>query len=111
MNNCEKSQSWPIVEKGVHGPPLFLIYVNDLPLSLICHRTDKDISLLFADDKANSTCDIDHQSLKLNLELSQRKMLHWFHCAKVVVNTSKTLFMVFSRISTAVPTLQNIEVE
>ena len=69
-----------------------------------------DLSLLFANDTANSTCDIDHQSLKLNLELSQRKMLHWFHCDKVVVNTSKTLFMVFSRTSTAVPALQEVEV-
>ena len=71
------------------GPLLFLIYVNDLPLSLTCHRTDMDLSLLFADDTANSTCDIDHQSVKLNLELSLRKMLHWFHCNKLVVNTLK----------------------
>ncbi|KAK2727245.1 hypothetical protein QYM36_007923 [Artemia franciscana] len=33
-------------------------------------------------------------------------MLLWFHCNKLVVNTSKTLFMVFSRTSTAVPALQ-----
>ena len=69
-----------------------------------------DLSLLFADNTANSTCDIDHQSLKSNLELSLRKMLHWFHCNKLVVNTSKTLFMFFSRTSTAVPALQEVEV-
>ena len=69
-----------------------------------------DLSLLFADDTANSTCDIDHQSLKSNLELSLRKMLHWFHCNKLVVNTSKTLFMFFSRTSTAVLALQEVEV-
>ena len=46
------------------GPLLFLIYVKGLPLSLTCHRTDMDLSLLFANDTANSICDIDHQSLK-----------------------------------------------
>ena len=87
-----------VPQGSILGPLLFLIYVNDVPLSLTCHRTDMDLSLPFADDTANSTCDVDHQSLKSNPELSLRKTLHWFHCNKLVVNTSDSFSVFFKNI-------------
>ena len=97
-NEENLSNAVGVPQRSLLRPLLFLIYVNDLPLSITCHRTDTDLSLLFANDKANSTCDIDHNSIKSNLELSGRKMLHWFHCNKLVVNTSRTFFMVFQEL-------------
>ena len=61
-----------------------MVYTCTTVVSYLCKRspskpnlpgTDRDPSVLFADDAANSTCDMDYQSLNSNHELSLRKML------------------------------------
>ena len=72
-------------------PLLFILHINDLPLS------SKFLSLLFADD---TTLQLNHDNLKIltvtvNEELG--KVCEYFRINKNVLHPEKTKFMLFTR--------------
>ena len=81
----------PLVPQGsVLGPLLFLIYINDLPLS-----SSKLAFYLFADDN-NIYCEsesLDQLQSVVNRELKKVKM--WLDVNKLSLNIDKTNFIIF----------------
>ena len=75
---------------SVHGPLLFLIYINDLPLS-----SSKLAFYLFADD-TDIYCEsesLDQLQSVVNKELKRVKM--WLDVNKLSLNIEKTNFIIF----------------
>ena len=73
------------------GPLLFLIFINDLPLSLI-HGS----SLLFADDTTLLHSHRNFQYLKWTVEDDLSRLLDWFRANQLTLNVEKTVCLLFS---------------
>jgi Reverse transcriptase (RNA-dependent DNA polymerase) len=78
-----------VLQGSILGPILFLMYINDLPLSTELK------SFLFADDTTGLTSGSSLPQLidKFNTEI--QKLAMWFRANKLCVNTSKTKFIIF----------------
>jgi Reverse transcriptase (RNA-dependent DNA polymerase) len=78
-----------VLQGSILGPILFLMYINDLPLSTELK------SFLFADDTTGLTSGPSLPQLidKFNSEI--QKLAMWFRTNKMCVNTSKTKFIIF----------------
>jgi retron-type reverse transcriptase len=84
-----KSINISVLQGSILGPILFLMYINDLPLSTELK------SFLFADDTTGLTSGSSLPQLidKFNEEI--QKLATWFRANKMCVNTSKTKFIIF----------------
>ena len=85
------------------GPLLFIIFINDLPLS-----TEYCLSLLFADDTTLLHSHQDLEILKTQLEQDIKTLMDWFKANKLTLNLSKTEIVLFSAQSTSMDVTLNI---
>ena len=70
---------------SVLGPVLFLIFINDLPLSNPNHNTD-----LFADDSTISVIGQNKSCISQKLNTVLQDIFRWCDDNKMAVNVSKT---------------------
>jgi hypothetical protein len=71
---------------SVLGPLLFIIFINNLPLSV------KHVSkvILFADDTSVIVADKDYDSFKEKVNLALTCLNQWFYTNQLVLNITKT---------------------
>jgi hypothetical protein len=78
-----------VLQGTILGPILFLVFINDLPQATYL------LSRLFADDTA---CLASNSHLPTLIDLANtelQKLANWFRANKMVVNISKTKFIIF----------------
>ena len=73
------------------GPLLFIIFINDLPLS-----NEYCLSLLFADDTTLIHSHHNLDILKIQMEQDIHTLMDWFKANKLTLNLSKTEVVLFS---------------
>ena len=76
---------------SVLGPILFLIYVNDLPLSLTCTCAD-----IFADDTTIGTSSHSIDTLVETLTTDLQNVLYWCNSNNMSLNVSNSKLRYFS---------------
>jgi len=96
-NNLNKSfSSWKIIKCGVPqgsvlGPLLFLIYINDLPVSI--SKTAK--SILFADDTSITVTNEYKTEFRHTLQLVMIEISNWFQSNRLTLNYEETHLLHF----------------
>ena len=82
-----------VPQGSVLGPILFIIYTNDLPMSL-----NKSKCILFADDTTIYIAGLNINELMDSMNNDLTILDDWFRANKLSLNTSKTAYMVFNKI-------------
>ena len=89
-SQLENNIACGVPQGSILGPLIFLLYINDLPLS-----SNSSHFIIFADDTniLFSHKDPPHLEKVINIELN--KICNWFKLNKLSLNIDKTNFMIF----------------
>jgi len=92
----EVSSKWDHVKHGVPqgsvlGPLLFLIYINDFPLTISKIANP----ILFADDTSIIIANTSPEEFKSNISLDLIESINWFQGNLLTLNCDKTHFLQF----------------
>ena len=82
-----------VPQGSILGPPLFLIFINDLPLSLSESVASID---LYADDTTLYDIQLNKQTLESNLQKSLTLLSTWCKENGMLLNTDKTKVMLIT---------------
>ena len=80
-----------VPQGSILGPLLFIIYINDIQ-----EQCNSIHLTLFADDTSLIATGNDPRQTTQHLNTQLNKLQHWFSSNHLIINTSKTNFMVFS---------------
>ena len=80
-----------VPQGSVLGPLLFLIYINDLPLS-----TKKMSAILFADDTTLFASNSNLNNLSRNISEDLQLVSEWLITNCLTLNIAKTYYIIFS---------------
>ena len=98
----EKNITCSVLQGSILGPILFLCFINDFPLSTVLKI------FMFADD---TTCLIAGKNLNDLITLANheiQKMALWYRANKMMVNTSKTKFIIFHNKGKKIENVSNL---
>ena len=90
-----------VPQGSILGPKLFILYVND-----ICNISKILKFVIFADDTNIFCSGLDAMQLSRDLSNELDKLSVWFAVNKLIMNVSKTNFMVFGNSKQGNTTLQ-----
>ena len=90
FNSTEEVMKFGVPQGSVLGPLLFLIYINDLHISLKYSKTR-----LFADDTNLLIKSKSLKQLQKHLNLDLRSLKKWLKANKIRLNASKTELLIF----------------
>lgn len=80
-----------VPQGSILGPLLFLIFINDLPVSLSPFKT-----ILYADDTNVIFTNKHIMQLKAEISKTNLNLFNWFNHSKLFLNSDKTFFINFS---------------
>lgn len=102
VQSGERDIDISVMQGSILGPTLFLIYINDLP------NVSNMNTFMFADDTQGllSGKNLDELIDKTNTEL--KKWAGWFKANRMVVNTSKTKYIIFHNKGMQAKTVKDI---
>jgi hypothetical protein len=81
-----------VPQGSVLGPLLFIMYINDLPMSV----TRDSKAILFADNKSVLVTNKDYTSFKQKINLALTSLDQWFTTNQLVLNITKTNVIKFT---------------
>ena len=97
----EKSINISVLQGSILGPLLFLCFINDL------HTVTNLLTLLFADDTAGLKSGFNLNLLIEEVNVEINIIANWFRANKMLVNVSKTKYIIFKPKGTKVVIEQN----
>ena len=81
-----------VPQGSVLGPLLFILYINDLPMSV----TQDSKAILFADDTSVLVTEKDYTRFKQKMNLALTSLDRWFIANQLVLNIIKTNVIKFT---------------
>ena len=89
-NSIQREVKYGVPQGSVLGPLLFLLYINDLPNSLLCGQP-----YIFADDTAILYTERNPKALQKRINIDLKLLLKWLKANELSLNVAKTETILF----------------